>query len=73
MAKKAKIGQHSRKLFFPSLSAAICAGLPKFEDKIQRNKKVMPQGCLFVILNIFFLKCQGHLHPPSFKIQLKSL
>ena len=44
MAKKAKIGQHFQKLFFPSLSAPICAGLPEFEEKIQRNKKVMTPG-----------------------------
>ena len=29
----------------PSLCAPIFAGLPQFEEKIQRNKKVMAQGC----------------------------
>ena len=45
MAKMAQIGQNFQKLFFHSLSAPICAGLPQFEEKIQRNKKVMAQGC----------------------------
>ena len=41
MIKKDKIGQKIQKIFFHSLSAPICAGLPKFEEKIQQNKKVM--------------------------------
>ena len=45
MAKMAQIGQNFQKLFFHSLSAPICAGLPQFEEKIQRNKKVMAQSC----------------------------
>ena len=45
MAKKAQIGKKFQNLFFHSLSAPICAGLPQFEEKIQRNKKVMAQSC----------------------------
>ena len=35
----------SKKKKNPSLCAPICAGLPQFEEKIQRNKKVMTSGC----------------------------
>ena len=45
MAKIAQIGQNLQTLFFHSLSAPVCAGLPQFEEKIQRNKKVMAQSC----------------------------
>ena len=40
MAKMAQIGQNFQKLFFHSLSVPICAGLPQFEEKNQRNRKV---------------------------------
>ena len=40
----AQNGQHFQKLFFPSVSAAICAGLPHFEEKIKETKKLWPKG-----------------------------
>ena len=40
MAKKAKIGQKFQKFLIHSLSAPIRAGLPRFEEKIQRNKNL---------------------------------
>ena len=43
--KKAKIVQTLQKICFHSLSGAIKAGLPQFEQKIQWNRKVMDQGC----------------------------
>ena len=36
-----KIGQNKKKIKNHSVSEHICAGLPQFEEKNQRNKKVM--------------------------------
>ena len=44
-SKMAKIGQNKKKIKNPSVSEHICAGLPQFEEKNQRNRKVMAQGC----------------------------